>query len=421
MKRKFLLLISFVYIANISFASASSCIDIKSNLIKGYRNSNVLSLQNFLYEKGYLKATPNGYFGNGTFSAAKAYQKSVGLYSSGKVLTLTRAAIKKETCNNNNNVGVLPVKSNVPSVNEPIFCTMEVTRCPDGSYVGRSGPKCEFLACPKEVKSVPAATTTISVVDNSPLPVISSLDRRVFFEKGIVDKGFTLTGFNFSTTSNNIYAVNQLDRTKYFIGSFKLVTSSTSTIYASSSLTSDYFSCGTGCYKRLTPGYYDMFINNSGTDSNTTFFSVKNFNITANSGTENNAILGSSTLVKIGNIQFSGGAPLYIDSILVDLVPDTQAAQDYAPIKTSYFTNFKFKDEMTGQMITLGGGGGVYTMPTGSTLGEFQTKNIGIYADVHSPVSGMLRATLGVNVRDQLLNGKAKIYAPEVLITVSKY
>ncbi len=29
-----------------------------------------------------------------------------------------------------------------------IFCTQEAKLCPDGSYVGRTGPKCEFAACP---------------------------------------------------------------------------------------------------------------------------------------------------------------------------------------------------------------------------------------------------------------------------------
>jgi hypothetical protein len=30
----------------------------------------------------------------------------------------------------------------------PVACTMEAKLCPDGSYVGRTGPKCEFSACP---------------------------------------------------------------------------------------------------------------------------------------------------------------------------------------------------------------------------------------------------------------------------------
>ncbi len=32
---------------------------------------------------------------------------------------------------------------------EEVFCTMEAKMCPDGSYVGRSGPSCEFAECPK--------------------------------------------------------------------------------------------------------------------------------------------------------------------------------------------------------------------------------------------------------------------------------
>lgn len=30
---------------------------------------------------------------------------------------------------------------------EPVACTMEARQCPDGSWVGRSGPNCEFV-CP---------------------------------------------------------------------------------------------------------------------------------------------------------------------------------------------------------------------------------------------------------------------------------
>lgn len=34
------------------------------------------------------------------------------------------------------------------STSTPIACTMEAKICPDGSAVGRSGPNCEFTACP---------------------------------------------------------------------------------------------------------------------------------------------------------------------------------------------------------------------------------------------------------------------------------
>ena len=30
----------------------------------------------------------------------------------------------------------------------PVMCTQEAKQCPDGSYVSRTGPNCEFTACP---------------------------------------------------------------------------------------------------------------------------------------------------------------------------------------------------------------------------------------------------------------------------------
>ncbi len=39
--------------------------------------------------------------------------------------------------------------------NDSAICTMEAKLCPDGSYVGRTGPSCEFSECPV----VPATTT----------------------------------------------------------------------------------------------------------------------------------------------------------------------------------------------------------------------------------------------------------------------
>lgn len=44
---------------------------------------------------------------------------------------------------------------------EPVVCTMEAKLCPDGSYVGRVGPKCEFSACPLVTNS-PSPNPTIN-------------------------------------------------------------------------------------------------------------------------------------------------------------------------------------------------------------------------------------------------------------------
>jgi hypothetical protein len=40
-----------------------------------------------------------------------------------------------------------PSVGNLPK-NQPVACTMEAKLCPDGSYVSRTGPKCEFAPCP---------------------------------------------------------------------------------------------------------------------------------------------------------------------------------------------------------------------------------------------------------------------------------
>jgi hypothetical protein len=42
-----------------------------------------------------------------------------------------------------------------------VVCTMEARECPDGSYVGRTGPRCEFSPCPASTSTGSTATSTI--------------------------------------------------------------------------------------------------------------------------------------------------------------------------------------------------------------------------------------------------------------------
>ncbi len=51
--------------------------------------------------------------------------------------------------------GPLGPDSQGPSSGEPVACTLEAKICPDGSAVGRTGPNCEFAACPVVEVSVP--------------------------------------------------------------------------------------------------------------------------------------------------------------------------------------------------------------------------------------------------------------------------
>jgi hypothetical protein len=43
-----------------------------------------------------------------------------------------------------------------PEAEEPVACTMDVMECPGGSYVGRVAPSCEFAPCPTPEPESPA-------------------------------------------------------------------------------------------------------------------------------------------------------------------------------------------------------------------------------------------------------------------------
>ena len=46
--------------------------------------------------------------------------------------------------------GYFVVNRQTDSTPTPVACTLEAKLCPDGSYVGRTGPNCEFALCPSE-------------------------------------------------------------------------------------------------------------------------------------------------------------------------------------------------------------------------------------------------------------------------------
>jgi len=51
------------------------------------------------------------------------------------------------------------VNENQQNSGEQVACTMDAKLCPDGSSVGREGPKCEFKACPEVKVETPVAKT----------------------------------------------------------------------------------------------------------------------------------------------------------------------------------------------------------------------------------------------------------------------
>ena len=73
--------------------------------------------------------------------------------------------------------------SQAPTTTEPVACTMEAKLCPDGSYVGRTGPNCAFAPCPEATSTAPAAA-----------PVIYSITP----SSGPIGTEMTIDGFGFS-------------------------------------------------------------------------------------------------------------------------------------------------------------------------------------------------------------------------------
>ncbi len=52
--------------------------------------------------------------------------------------------------------------ANPPSPVNPVACTQEAKLCPDGSYVSRTGPNCEFAACPVKPTPPPSPDKTLT-------------------------------------------------------------------------------------------------------------------------------------------------------------------------------------------------------------------------------------------------------------------
>lgn len=59
---------------------------------------------------------------------------------------------------------------------EQVFCTQEAKLCPDGSYVGRTGPNCEFAACPESNWKTKEGNVSFNYPEKLPYTYISTVD-----------------------------------------------------------------------------------------------------------------------------------------------------------------------------------------------------------------------------------------------------
>ena len=98
MRKNIITLLLFISSCTFSQASTFTCITLTKPLSKGSENSEVLKLQQFLTEGGYLPVKPNGYFGENTKKAVSAFQKKQKINVTGAAGSLTRAKINEISC-----------------------------------------------------------------------------------------------------------------------------------------------------------------------------------------------------------------------------------------------------------------------------------------------------------------------------------
>lgn len=93
-----MLLVYIFFIFTTSPVSAITCTNLTKTLSKYSENSEVLMLQQFLFDGGYLIVKPNGYFGENTKKAVVTFQKNQKITGTGTVGPLTRVKIKEMSC-----------------------------------------------------------------------------------------------------------------------------------------------------------------------------------------------------------------------------------------------------------------------------------------------------------------------------------
>jgi hypothetical protein len=84
----------------LGISTSSLCLDAPRNMHRGHNEPReVLRLQSFLAEKGFLEEdNVTGFYGDKTIEAVKDYQASVGLPVTGMTYSLTREAMRMESC-----------------------------------------------------------------------------------------------------------------------------------------------------------------------------------------------------------------------------------------------------------------------------------------------------------------------------------
>jgi peptidoglycan hydrolase-like protein with peptidoglycan-binding domain len=111
-----------------------------------YTSGQVTALQQLLNREGYLSGV-TGYFDQGTFGAVVNFQRAHGLFTTGTVGPLTRAALSQESCGNGYNPVVPPVYL-PPVVPQPPVYVPPVNNCSWASGIYQCSAPSYPVNCP---------------------------------------------------------------------------------------------------------------------------------------------------------------------------------------------------------------------------------------------------------------------------------
>lgn len=118
-------------------------------------------------------------------------------------------------------------KAEAPGDTLQTVCTMEAKLCPDGSYVGRSGPKCEFVACPGASTTSTQATKEFTVkgtnfaFEPSMIKVKKGDKVKITFQNSAGFHNFVINEYGVATKQAQSPATEVIEFTANKTGSFE--------------------------------------------------------------------------------------------------------------------------------------------------------------------------------------------------------
>lgn len=98
--------------------------------------------------------------------------------------------------------------SPTPDPNAQVVCTQDAKQCPDGSYVSRSGPKCEFAPCPTGSASSSADTSTWKIYKSNKVEGLSFSGYILKYPSGWTEKTDSQDGYSYLKLTNGEYSIN---------------------------------------------------------------------------------------------------------------------------------------------------------------------------------------------------------------------